>query len=264
VLFDRRRFVLVAGPCVLESDDLHARIAEELREIEYELDVRVVFKGSFDKANRTRLAAPRGPGLARGLEMLARVREQFRVPVLTDVHESRQVGKAALAVDALQIPAFLCRQTDLLTAVAETGKAVNVKKGQFAGVPEMAGALEKLAAYGKRDAAITERGTFFGYGDLVVDLRNVPRLRALGAAVLFDGTHSLQRPGLGAGGASGGEREFVEPLVLAACAAGCDGLYLEVHPDPDRSPSDAATVLPLSRLRPLMRRALAVREAARA
>lgn len=254
-------FVVVAGPCVLEDDGLNLEVAAAVAETTRALGLPAVFKASFDKANRSRPDAPRGPGLARGLAQLARVKEATGLPVLTDVHEPHQCQPAAEVVDVLQIPAFLCRQTDLIVAAAATGRPLNLKKGQWMAPEEMAGAVAKARAAGATALAVTERGTFFGYGDLVVDMRSFERLRrACQAPALFDGTHSVQRPGRGPAG-SGGDREFVEPLVRAAVAAGADGLFLEVHPAPERAPSDAATMLPLARLRPLLEEVVALRAA---
>jgi 2-dehydro-3-deoxyphosphooctonate aldolase (KDO 8-P synthase) len=261
--------VLVAGPCVVESDDVNLRIADALAELARQLGLRVVYKASFDKANRTRGDAPRGPGLERGLAALARVRQHAGVPVLTDVHAVWQVAPASAVVDALQVPAFLCRQTDLLEAVGGSGKPVNLKKGQWASVDVMAAAVEKVrrgrgAAPSASDIAVTERGTFFGYDDLVVDMRTFARTRAAaGVPVLMDATHAVQRPGRGPGGATGGCREDVPALLLAAAAAGADGFFLEVHPDPPRAPSDAASMWPLAELPRLVERALSVWHASR-
>jgi 2-dehydro-3-deoxyphosphooctonate aldolase (KDO 8-P synthase) len=254
-------FFLIAGPCVLEDDALNLRVAGELAAIADELRLRIVFKASFDKANRSQPDAPRGPGLEEGLRKLERVRSSSGLPVLTDIHEAEQARQAATVCDVLQIPAFLCRQTDLIEAVASTGRPTNIKKGQWMAPEEMGGAVAKALAAGAPVVTVTERGTFFGYGDLVVDMRSFARLRsATGAAVIFDGTHSVQRPGR-ANGASGGNPEFTGPLVRAAIAAGADGLFLEVHPDPERAPSDASNMLRLDRLRPLLLEVLALRAA---
>lgn len=254
-------FFLIAGPCVLEEDRLNLRVAEALARIGEDLGLPIVFKASFDKANRSRVDSPRGPGLETGLERLARVRRETGLPVLTDVHEPWQAGPAAEVCDALQVPAFLCRQTDLVTAVAATGRPVNLKKGQWMAPEEMAGAVAKARAAGATALAVTERGTFFGYGDLVVDMRSFARMRdATGEAVVFDGTHSVQRPGR-AGGSSGGDPRFIPLLVRAAVAAGADGLFLEVHPDPANAPSDGTNMLPLERLRPLLEEVLEIRAA---
>jgi 2-dehydro-3-deoxyphosphooctonate aldolase (KDO 8-P synthase) len=263
---------LIAGPCVLETDAVNLRVAEALAELGARLGLHVIFKASYDKANRSRLRGPRGPGLERGLAALERVRTASGLPILTDVHESAQVPAAAAVADVLQIPAFLCRQTDLLVAVGQAARAVNVKKGQWLAPEAMAGAVEKLRA-GRSgpgpEIAVTERGTFFGYGDLVVDMRTFARLRAAcGVPVVFDATHAVQQPGQGRDGASGGRREFVPPLLYAAAAAGADGFFLETHPDPDHAPSDGPNMVPLDQLPGVVSIALdvwhRVREAVRA
>ncbi len=256
-----RTFTLIAGPCLLEDDALNLRVARELARLAGASGVPVVFKASFDKANRSRLDAPRGPGLEAGLRLLERVKGETGLPVLTDVHEPWQAARVAEVADVLQIPAFLCRQTDLLTAAGATGRAVNVKKGQWMAPEEMAHAVDKARSAGSPDVVVTERGTFLGYGDLVVDMRSFARLReACGAPAFFDGTHSVQRPGL-AGGASGGDPRHTPTLVRAAVAAGCDGLYVETHPDPSRAPSDGANMLPLDRLPALLQDVVALRRA---
>src|SRR5216117_3980586 len=211
---------LIAGPCVVESDELNLRVGEALAELGAKLGLHVIYKASYDKANRSRLKGARGPGLERGLAALAKVRAATGLPILTDVHETGQVSAAAHVADVLQIPAFLCRQTDLLVAAGRAGRAVNVKKGQWMAPEEMRGAVEKVRAGGAPEVAVTERGTFFGYGDLVVDMRSFPRLRtACSAPVIFDATHSVQQPGQGRDGSSGGERGFIPPLLYAAAAA---------------------------------------------
>ena len=248
---------LIAGPCVVEPGDVLPRVAEALAGISERRNMPVCFKASFDKANRARGAAPRGPGMDEGLRALERVRAASGLPVLTDIHEPGQAAPAAEVADALQIPAFLCRQTDLLVAAGRTGRPVNVKKGQWMQAEAMAGALDKVRGGGSTDVAVTERGTFFGYGDLVVDMRNFARLRAAtGAPVVFDATHSVQQPGQGADGASGGHREHIPALLAAAAVAGADGFFLETHPDPARALSDAATQWPLDRLDALLGRTL--------
>jgi 2-dehydro-3-deoxyphosphooctonate aldolase (KDO 8-P synthase) len=256
--------LLVAGPCVVEDGDLLARVADRLAEIGRRLDLRVCFKASFDKANRARLGAPRGPGLEPGLAALDRVRRSSGLPVLTDIHEPGQAAIAGSVVDALQVPALLSRQTDLLVAAGRTGLPVNVKKGQWMAPEAMEGAAEKVRGGGSSDIAVTERGTMFGYGDLVVDMRSFARLRrATAAAVLFDATHAVQQPGLGAAGASAGRREHVPALLLAAAAAGADGFFVETHPDPERALSDGATQWPLDELEALLARTLEVWHASR-
>jgi 2-dehydro-3-deoxyphosphooctonate aldolase (KDO 8-P synthase) len=254
-------FFLVAGPCVLEGDALNLEIAEELARLSADLRVPVLFKASFDKANRSSASSPRGPGLEEGLAALRRVRAETGLPLLTDVHEPGQCAGTAEVVDVLQIPAFLCRQTDLLVAAGATGRPVNIKKGQWMGPREMAGPVEKAARAGAAGVAVTERGTFFGYGNLVVDMRSFGVLKEmLTGPVVFDGTHSVQRPGEGAG-VSGGEPEHIPSLVRAAVAAGADALFLEVHPTPETAPSDATNMLPLHRLRPLIEQVLSLRAA---
>jgi 2-dehydro-3-deoxyphosphooctonate aldolase (KDO 8-P synthase) len=272
--FPLNALFLIAGPCVVEDDTLNLRVAEALAHLDERIPGGVIFKASFDKANRSSPAAHRGPGLEEGLAALERVRAASGLRVLTDVHHPEQCAIVAEVVDVLQIPAFLCRQTDLLAAAGATGKPVNVKKGQWMPPEAMRGAVAKvMRARGPteeqtteqplRDVAVTERGSFFGYGDLVVDMRSFVRMRAACAtAVVFDATHSVQRPGQGPGGSSGGAREFVRPLVLAGVAAGADGIFLETHPDPDHAPSDGPNMLPLANLEPLLRRAVAVWEAA--
>lgn len=246
---------VIAGPCAAESLGLCLEVAEAMAGACADAGAGCVFKASFDKANRTSAGSGRGPGIEEGLSMLAKVRERCGVPVITDVHEPGQAATAAEAVDALQVPAFLCRQTDLLAAAAETGLPVMVKKGQFLAAEDMAGAVGK--AGGKGGVMLCERGTFFGYRDLVVDMRSLVVMRALGAPVVFDATHSVQRPGA-AGGSSGGAREMSAPLARAACAVGVDGLFLEAHPDPARAVSDRETQLPLGEARALVAEAAGI------
>ncbi len=254
--FSRTPF-LIAGPCVIEPGQVLSRVAETLARLSEERGIPICFKASFDKANRARLDGARGPGLDAGLRALAQVRAASGLPILTDIHEAHQATPVAEVVDVLQIPAFLCRQTDLLIAAGRTGKPVNVKKGQWLQAEAMAGAVEKLRDGGAVEIAVTERGTFFGYGDLVVDMRNFARLRtATGAPVIFDATHAVQQPGKGDSGSSGGSREFIPQLLAAAAVAGADGFFLETHPDPARALSDAATQWPLDRLGDLLDRTL--------
>jgi 2-dehydro-3-deoxyphosphooctonate aldolase (KDO 8-P synthase) len=256
--FGRTPF-LIAGPCVIEPGDVLVRVAQVLANLERDLGLPVCLKASFDKANRSRLSADRGPGLQEGLRALERARAESGLPVLTDIHEPAQAFPVAQVADALQIPAFLCRQTDLLLAAGRTGKPVNIKKGQWLHPEAMRGAVEKVRSAGAAEVAVTERGTFFGYGDLVVDMRNFSRLRAdTGAPVIFDATHAVQQPGRGESGASGGEREFIPPLLAAAAAAGADGFFLETHPNPASALSDADTQWPLDRLAELMGQTLDV------
>lgn len=256
--------LLIAGPCVVEPGDVLPRIADRLAGIAVRLGIPVCFKASFDKANRARGDAPRGPGMDAGLRALERVRRDSGLPVLTDIHEPAQAALVAPVVDAIQIPAFLCRQTDLLLAAGRTGLPVNLKKGQWLAPEAMAGAVEKVRTAGSHDLAVTERGHAFGYGDLIVDMRSFARLRqACGVPALFDATHAAQQPGQGPGGASGGQRDQVPTLLLAAAAAGADGFFLETHPAPEQALSDAATQWPLDRLEDLMARTLDVWHAAR-
>ncbi len=257
---------LIAGPCVIESRDLVLQVAEQVSGICQELGIRYVFKASFDKANRSSGKSYRGPGTDEGLKILQEVSESFGVPVLTDIHESHQAAAAAQVVDVLQIPAFLCRQTDLLEAAAQavagTEKVVNVKKGQFLAPWDMAQVVNKMAESGLDPASgrlwLTERGSSFGYNTLVVDYRSLPQLQALGCPVIFDATHAVQQPG-GQGTTSGGQREFVAPLARAAVAVGVDGLFLEVHPDPTVALSDGPNMVPLHRLKALLSQLVALR-----
>ena len=257
---------LIAGPCVIESRDLVMQVAETVSGICQELVIHYVFKASFDKANRSSGKSFRGPGPDEGLKILQEVGESFGVPVLTDIHESHQAAAAAQAVDVLQIPAFLCRQTDLLEAAAQavagTEKVVNVKKGQFLAPWDMAQVVNKMAESGLDPASgrlwLTERGSSFGYNTLVVDYRSLPQLQALGCPVIFDATHAVQQPG-GQGTTSGGQREFVAPLARAAVAVGVDGLFLEVHPDPTVALSDGPNMVPLHRLKALLSQLVALR-----
>ncbi len=261
--FPSDQLFLIAGPCQLEDDTLNLRVGEALARLAEQVPGGIIFKASFDKANRSNVDGVRGPGLEAGLRALDRVRAATGLPILTDVHDALQCAPAAEVVDVLQIPAFLCRQTDLLVAAGATGKPVNVKKGQWMHPEGMRGAIRKveaganLAGRAVGELAVTERGTFFGYGDLVVDMRSFARLReSCEVPAIFDGTHSVQRPGLGAGGTSGGAREYIPSLVLAAIASGAQGLFLETHPDPDRAPSDGPNMLPLNALADLMARAV--------
>ncbi len=263
MLFDPDRLLLIAGPCSLEGEAVCRAVADRLVRLARDLPaLRIVFKGSFDKANRTSLDGPRGPGMEEGLELLRLVRRDYGFPVLTDVHEIAQVDPVAAAVDVLQIPAYLCRQTDLLVACARSGRTVNVKKGQFLAPGDMRHVVEKLRQGGASEIWQTERGATFGYNNLVVDMRGFAILRGHGHPAVFDATHSVQLPGAGAG-RSGGQREFVAPLARAALAAGADGLFLETHPDPSAAISDGPNQVPLDGLEDLVRSCLRVREAVR-
>jgi 2-dehydro-3-deoxyphosphooctonate aldolase (KDO 8-P synthase) len=251
--------LLIAGPCVIESDELTLSIARRLKEIVAGLPVQLVFKASFDKANRTSGEAYRGAGLEEGLAVLDKVKQETRLPVTTDIHESWQAEPVAAVCDLLQIPAFLARQTDLLMAAAKTGRAVNVKKGQFMAPWDMKSVVAKLASSGCQNVLLCERGTFFGYGRLVNDMRALPQMQSLGVPVIFDATHSVQEPG-GLGTATGGNRAMVEPLARAATAIGVDGLFFEVHPDPDNAPSDGPNMLRLDDFPDVLRRVMAIRK----
>jgi 2-dehydro-3-deoxyphosphooctonate aldolase (KDO 8-P synthase) len=253
---------LIAGPCVIESEALCLRVAESLLKTCGRLGIHYVFKASYDKANRTSARSFRGPGTDAGLKTLGRVRERLGVPVLTDVHTEAQAGAAAGAADILQIPAFLCRQTDLIVTAVQTGRIVNLKKGQFLSPQEMGQVVGKAAVAGGRRLLVTERGTTFGYNNLVADMRAIPILRGFGFPVIFDATHSVQQPG-GGGDRSAGQREFAPVLARAALAAGADGLFLETHPQPDRALSDGPNMIPLGDMPKLLQGLLRVFEAVR-
>ncbi len=252
--------LLIAGPCVIDDEGLCMRIADMLAGLATKLPINVVFKASFDKANRTSMTSYRGLGLDEGLAVLERVRAATGLPITTDVHLPEQATAAGQVCDLLQIPAFLCRQTDLLLAAAATGKAVNVKKGQFVAPTDMKHVVAKLLAGGCRDVLLCERGTFFGYGRLVNDFGGLITMRAMGVPVIFDATHSVQQPA-SRGDSTGGDRALVEPLARAAAAVGIDGLFLETHPAPDQSPSDGANMVPLEHLRGVVERVLLIHEA---
>ncbi len=250
--------LVIAGPCVLEDEAGSVRIARRLQADLEGMPVQLVFKGSFDKANRTSVESYRGPGLKAGLEILDAVKRETGLPVTTDIHEASQASRVAEVCDLLQIPAFLVRQTDLLLAAAATGRAVNAKKGQFLAPWDMKHVVAKLEAGGCRNVLLCERGTFFGYGRLVNDMRSLPQMQSLGVPVVFDATHSVQEPG-GQGATSGGQREMVEPLARAAIALGVDGLFFETHPDPDRAPSDGPNMVPLEQFASMLNRLVAIR-----
>ena len=266
-------FTLIAGPCVLESPELVVGMAAELKAISERLGIRLLFKTSFDKANRSSGGSFRGPGMEQGLAVLAQLKQELGVQLLTDIHESHQAAAVGQVVDVLQIPAFLCRQTDLLVAAAAAvqnpaaaASVVNVKKGQFLAPWDMAQVVSKLREAGLQGSEqlwLTERGTSFGYNTLVVDMRSLPQLRQLGCPVIFDATHSVQQPG-GRGSSTGGQREFVAPLARAAMAVGVDGLFIETHPNPDQALSDGPNMVSLQRLEPLLEQLLAIRAAATA
>ncbi len=252
--------LLIGGPCALESEELARTVAGAMQEICDRLGIHYVFKASFDKANRTSLDSYRGPGLVEGLATLAKIRREFSVPVISDIHDVTQVEAAAEVLDIIQIPAFLCRQTDLLTAAAKTGKVVNVKKGQFVSPWDMQNAVNKMRGVGGKKIMLVERGACFGYNNLVVDMRSLPVMRSFGCPVIFDATHSVQLPG-GAGGSSSGQREFISTLSKAAIAAGIDGLFMEIHPNPDQALCDGPNSIPLDKVEELLVQLIRVRNA---
>lgn len=256
---DNSPLTLIGGPCVIESEDFTLKMAEEIRKVCDRLKISFIFKSSFDKANRTSANSFRGQTLENGLAVLQRVKDEIGVPVLTDIHESYQAAIVAEVADVLQIPAFLCRQTDLLLAAAGTGRAVNVKKGQFLAPWDMKNVVKKLEAGGANNILLTERGTSFGYNTLVVDFRGLPQMRELGYPVVFDATHSVQMPG-GQGDKSGGQRHFIPYLARAAAAVGIDALFMEVHENPDIAPSDGPNMVPLAQLEDLLRQVINIRQ----
>jgi len=255
-----KKLLVIAGPCQIESLDHCLSIATYLQETTAKLPIELVFKSSFDKANRTSLNSERGPGIEKGLEILAEVKSRTGLPVLTDVHDTEQVRQAAQVIDILQIPAFLCRQTDLLIAAGATGKCLHVKKGQFLAPEDMKWVTEKITSTGNKNILLCERGTCHGYHDLVVDMRGLITMKSLGFPVVFDATHSVQSMG-GKGGVSGGSREFIPPLARAAAAVGVDGFFIECHEEPSRAPSDAASMLNISEIEPLLRSIINIRAA---
>ncbi len=252
--------LLIGGPCALESAEMAFEVARHLRDLCAGLGVGYIFKASFDKANRTSLSSYRGPGLREGLATLAAIRADLQVPVVSDVHAISEVDAAAEVLDVIQIPAFLCRQTDLLAAAARSGRVVSIKKGQFLSPWDMRHAVEKVRAAGGTRLMLVERGSCFGYNNLVVDIRSLPVMRSFGCPVIFDATHSVQLPG-GAGGSSSGQREFIAPLARAAVAAGIDGLFMEIHPKPEEALCDGPNSIPLHEVETLLRQILRVRQA---
>lgn len=253
---------LLGGPCAIESRDLAMRVAETIKGVTGKLGMPFIFKASFDKANRSSRSSYRGMGFDEGLEILAEIRSQFDVPVVTDIHESWQARPVSEVADILQIPAFLCRQSDLLYAAAATGRIVNVKKGQFVSPPEMKNVVDKLTHAAARGILLTERGSSFGYNNLVVDFRGLPQMRALGVPVIMDATHSVQMPGA-MGSSSGGQREYVPVLARAAVAVGVDALFMEIHPDPEHAMSDGPNMVPLAELEPLLDNLILIDQARR-
>ncbi|MDD5758920.1 MAG: 3-deoxy-8-phosphooctulonate synthase [Desulfobulbaceae bacterium] len=251
-----RPFLLIAGPCVLETEEMALLIAKTLAEVCARLEISYIFKASFDKANRTSLQAYRGPGLENGLKIFKKIKA-LGIPVVSDVHDVSQVDKVSPTLDLIQIPAFLCRQTDLLVAAARTGKAISLKKGQFMSPWDMEYAVNKIKESGNRNLLLMERGSSFGYNNLVVDMRSLPVMRNLGCPVVYDATHSVQLPG-GAGGSSGGQRQFIPALARAAVACGIDGIFMEVHPDPDKALCDGPNSIPLGQVEPLLKQLVAI------
>lgn len=249
--------VLIAGPCVIESEDQIRKTVEGLKEITSEMNIPFIFKSSYDKANRTSIKSYRGPGLEKGLEILEKVKGEFDIPILIDVHRIEEVELVSKVADILQVPAFLCRQTDLIISIARTGKPVNVKKGQFLAPWDMKNVIEKIESTGNKNILLTERGSCFGYNNLVVDMKSLPIMRSFGYPVVFDATHSVQKPG-GRGTATGGEREYVPFLAQAAVATGIDGLFLEVHPDPEEALSDGPNMIGLNRVRELLEKLIRI------
>jgi len=249
---DSSPLFFIAGPCVIEDDVMALEVASELLSISRDYNIFIIFKASYDKANRTSVNSYRGPGIERGIEVLARIKAETGLPVLSDIHTPEEVNKVKEVLDVLQIPAFLCRQTDLLLSAAMSQKAVNIKKGQFLSPWDMKNAVEKIKHAGNNNIMVTERGTMLGYNNLVVDMRSIPVMKSFGYPVVFDATHSVQLPG-GTGAASGGQREYIRTLSMAAVAAGCDGVFMEVHPDPGKALSDGATQVPLKEVRSLVK-----------
>ncbi len=257
--FSRSGPFILAGPCVIESREISLQTAGVLAEVAAELDIPLVFKSSFDKANRTSVTSFRGPGIDKGLEILAEVKKETGLPVVTDIHHPEQAAVVAEVADVLQIPAFLCRQTDLLVAAARTGSVINIKKGQFLAPWDMKNAVEKVRASGNDQVWLTERGSTYGYNNLVVDMRSIPEMKKFDVPVVFDATHSVQIPG-GLGGASGGQREYVPVLAAAAVAAGASGVFMETHPDPDKALCDGPNSIPLDQVKTLLKRLKAIWE----
>lgn len=250
-------FRLIAGPCVIENEEMVLKIAQEIKEITDELGIEYIFKASFDKANRTSIYSYRGPGMDEGLRILKKLKDTYGLKVVTDIHEPYQAEPVSKVADILQIPAFLCRQTDLLVAAAKTGKVINVKKAQFLAPWDMKNVVNKLEESGNKNIILTERGTTFGYNTLVVDMTAIIEMKKFGYPIIFDATHSVQKPG-GEGDATGGNREYVEYLAKAALAVGADGLFMEVHLDPDNAKSDGPNMVPLKNLKPILEKLIKI------
>ena len=252
--------VLIAGPCVIETEKECCQIAEKIKEIAIKANIPFIFKASYDKANRSSIESYRGPGIEKGIKILSRIKKEIGVPVLSDVHCCREIDIVQDVLDVIQIPAFLCRQTDLLLHAGKTGKPINIKKGQFLAPGDVEHIAEKVLSTGNKNIIFTERGAMFGYNNLVADMRSIVIMKKMGFPVVFDATHSVQLPG-GMGSTSGGQREMIEPLTNAAVSVGCDGLFVETHEKPEEALSDSATMLPLERLLPLLKKAIRIREA---
>lgn len=259
-IYDTKNFMLIAGPCVIESEENVMYVAEKMKEITDKLEIDYYFKSSFDKANRTSIHSYRGPGLKKGLEILQKVKDKYGLKIATDIHEPYQAEEAAKVADIIQIPAFLCRQTDLLVAAAKTGKIINVKKAQFLAPWDMKNVVGKLEDSGNKDILLCERGTTFGYNNLVVDMTGIVEMKKFGYPVVFDATHSVQKPG-GKGNATGGNREYVEYLAKAAMAVGADALFMEVHPDPDNALSDGPNMVKLDEMEDLLKKLIKIKNA---
>ncbi len=261
ILFgDKHPLVLIAGPCVIESEDECCRLAEEIKEIASKTKIPFIFKASYDKANRTSIKSYRGPGVKKGIKILSKIKKQIGVPILSDVHCCSEIDIAKEVLDVIQIPAFLCRQTDLILHAAKTGIPINIKKGQFLAPWDVKNIADKVLSAGNKNLIFTERGTMFGYNNLVADMRSIVIIKNMGYPVIFDSTHSVQLPG-GKGSVSGGQREMIAPLTSAAVAVGCDGLFVETHENPGKALSDSASMLPLRQLSPLIKKAMRIREA---
>ncbi len=255
----KHSLVLIAGPCVIESEYDCCRLAEKINDIACKIKIPFIFKASYDKANRTSIKSYRGPGVKKGIRILSKIKNQIGIPILSDVHCDNEIDIVKDVLDVIQIPAFLCRQTDLILHAAKTGKPINIKKGQFLAPWDIKSIAEKILSTGNKNLIFTERGTMLGYNNLVVDMRSIVIMKGLGYPVVFDATHSVQLPG-GKGSTSGGQREMISPLTSAAVAVGCDGLFIETHEIPGKALSDSASMLPLSKLSPLIKRAIRIRE----
>jgi 2-dehydro-3-deoxyphosphooctonate aldolase (KDO 8-P synthase) len=260
VFGEKHPLVLIAGPCVIETEKDCCQIAEKIKDIAIKANIPFIFKASYDKANRSSIKSCRGPGVRKGIKILSKIKKRIGVPVLSDVHCCSEVDMVQDVLDVIQIPAFLCRQTDLLLHAAKTGKPINIKKGQFLAPWDVKHIAEKVLSTGNKNIIFTERGTMFGYNNLVADMRSIVIMKEMGFPVVFDATHSVQLPG-GMGVTSGGQREMIEPLASAAVSVGCDGLFIETHEKPENALSDSATMLPLNRLLPLLKKAIRIREA---